>query len=156
MKKKYSTIFLAIVFIFSFISGFPGCKTSEETENQVNNISVSEAFELIQNNLNNGNFVILDVRTPQEYQQSHIKNAVNINYNSDNFENLLNELDKSKTVLVYCQSGSRSSSAANVMINIGFNDIYNMLGGISAWISAGYPVISSTGLINTGVQISNR
>jgi rhodanese-related sulfurtransferase len=156
MKRKYSTIFLAIGFIFSFISGFPGCKTSEETENQVNNISVSEAFELIQNNLNNGNFIILDVRTPQEYQQSHIKNAVNIDYNSENFENLLNELDKNKTVLVYCQSGNRSSIAANVMINIGFSDIYNMLGGISAWISAGYPVISSTGLINTGVQISNR
>jgi thioredoxin len=80
---------------------------------------------------------LIDVRTPEEYAGGHLKNAVNINYNSDDFEAQSGKLDKSKPVFVYCLSGGRSSNAADKMEEMGFSEIYNMDGGIMKWSSAG-------------------
>ena len=71
-------------------------------------------------------YIILDVRTNEEYQQEHIKDSINIPYDTIN-ENV--ELDKNKLILVYCQSGNRSSIAANTLIELGYN-VYDM-GGIN-------------------------
>jgi thioredoxin 1 len=83
---------------------------------------------------------LIDVRTPEEYTSGHLRNAVNIDYNSGDFEDLLSKLDKSKPVLVYCLSGGRSSHAANKMQNMGFTQVYNMDGGIMKWNGAGKPI----------------
>lgn len=150
MNRKKNLLNLIILLIFFTIMGFQACKSQEEVDNQniAEEISVSQAFELIQNNQDNENFMILDVRTPQEYQEEHLEDAINIDYYSENFQDRLSELDKNKIFLVYCQSGSRSTNAVTIMINLGFVELYNMLGGIAAWISAGYPVIYSSSSIN--------
>lgn len=67
-------------------------------------------------------YVIVDVRTKEEYEDSHLKEAINIPYNEIN-ENT--ELDKEKTILVYCRSGNRSGIAYNVLKNLGY-DVYNL------------------------------
>ncbi len=72
-----------------------------------------------------GNYIIVDVRTKEEYASSHIKDAINIPYNEIN-ENI--KLDKSKKILVYCQSGNRSKKAFISLTNLGYN-VYD-LGGI--------------------------
>ena len=72
-----------------------------------------------------GNYIIVDVRTKEEYETSHIKDAINIPY--DEIDETIN-LDKSKKILVYCQSGNRSKKAFVSLTNIGYN-VYN-LGGI--------------------------
>ncbi len=69
------------------------------------------------------NAPLVDVRTPDEFNKSHLKNAINININDENFGNLINKLDKSKPVLLYCLIGSRSAYAARFMHSQGFKEI---------------------------------
>jgi rhodanese-related sulfurtransferase len=82
------------------------------------------------------NIQLIDVRTPEEFQQGFIKGAKNINVYDSNFEQEINKLDKSKAVYIYCRSGSRSRSAAQILSKNGFKTIYDLQGGISAWQSA--------------------
>ncbi len=93
-------------------------------------ISVAEAQKLMQENKTNPNFVILDVRTPTEFAEEHLKGAVNINIYDDHFEKNLGELDKKKTYLVHCHAGVRCFMAAEVMEEIGFTKIYSVNGNL--------------------------
>lgn len=111
-----------------------------ETQTQIiENITPEETYILIQGNEDNLNFVILDVRTPEEFLGEHIENAVNLDYYSDTFRNDLDKLDKNKTYLIYCRSGSRSEKALNIMKELNFKEVYNMSGGIIKWKSEGLP-----------------
>ena len=74
----------------------------------IEDITPQEAFTLIQNNQDNPDFVILDVRTPKEFAEEYIEDATNMNFYSETFRDELNQLDKNKTYLVYCRSGGRS------------------------------------------------
>jgi len=99
---------------------------------------------LIQTNLNNPDFVIIDVRTPEEYLSGHIKNAINIDYNSEEFFERIEGLNKSKTYFVYCRSGHRSAEAVKVMKELGFIEVYNLKTGINGWKAIGLPVVKET------------
>lgn len=83
---------------------------------------------------------IVDVRTPEEFAGGHLAKAININYNSGNFEQQLSQLSKSKTTFVYCLSGGRSSSAMTAMTKNGFAKVLNMKGGILAWKANNFPL----------------
>lgn len=85
------------------------------------------------------NAPIIDVRTPSEFNQSHLKNAVNLSINSDNFVSQIGKYDKSKPIFVYCLSGSRSAYAQNLMQSQGFKEVYNLSGGLIKWRAAGLP-----------------
>lgn len=95
------------------------------------NVSVEEARQMIEQKKTDPNFVLLDVRTALEHCISHINGSVNVSVLG--IEGKLNELDKNKQYLVYCRSGARSNSAANTMRKNGFNNVSNMLGGMSQW-----------------------
>ncbi len=69
----------------------------------------------------------------------HIENAINLNYYSKTFKDELSELDKSKTYLIYCRSGRRSGIALDIMKELGFTEVYNILGGITQWEAEGLP-----------------
>lgn len=86
------------------------------------------------------NAIVLDVRTPEEFASGHIAKARNIDWNGDNFERQLVQLDKTKPIFVYCLRGSRSASAAAKMRAIGFKQVYELDGGIAKWQSAKLPV----------------
>lgn len=86
------------------------------------------------------NIQLIDVRTPEEFQQGYIKGAKNINIYSLTFEQEINKLDKTKPVYIYCRSGNRSKSAAQVLSKNGFKVIYDLQGGISAWQSSNKPL----------------
>jgi rhodanese-related sulfurtransferase len=79
------------------------------------------------------NYQLIDVRTPAEFSQGHIKNALNIDINSPNFQQLLSEMDKDQTILVYCAVGGRSAKAAKMMESLGFQKIYDLKGGYRTW-----------------------
>lgn len=79
------------------------------------------------------NITILDVRTPQEYAQGHLPNAVNIDINGNNFSESIAKLDKNKPYVVYCAAGVRSSNASNQMKDKGFINIYNLKSGFNNW-----------------------
>lgn len=118
-----------------------GCAPSEvETPTQIiENITPQEASTLIQNNQNNPDFVIIDVRTSEELADGHIENAINIDYYSEAFRDELNNLDKNRTYLIYCRSGNRSGKALNIMEELNFREAYNMSGGIIEWKAEGLP-----------------
>ena len=87
---------------------------------------------------------LIDVRTPEEFSQGHLKGALNFNINSGEFETQINSLDKTKAVLVYCLSGGRSSSAAELLKQKGFTEVYNMQGGIMKWEATNMPIDKGT------------
>ena len=76
---------------------------------------------------------ILDVRTPKEYDEGHLKGSINMSYFDKDFKNQVGKLDKAKPVYVYCHSGGRSSKAMSIMKSEGFKTIYNLNGGYAAW-----------------------
>ena len=78
--------------------------------------------------------VIIDVRTPQEFNDGFIRNAVNINiYDSNDFIEKVKSFSKKDEIYLYCKSGARSSAACEIMGQLGFENVYNLEGGITDW-----------------------
>lgn len=84
---------------------------------------------------------ILDVRTPEEWTEGTLKDAVKMNYHDDNFAEQVEKLDKNAPVFVYCKKGGRSSSAADILKEKGFTKVYNLDGGITSWQENGFEVV---------------
>jgi len=83
---------------------------------------------------NDANAIILDVRTEDEFNEGLIPGAINIDiYKGQGFIYSIEELDKSKNYYVYCRSGGRSGQACSIMRELGFENAYNLLGGIMNW-----------------------
>lgn len=142
--KTPKTTFLAIIIVASTIlfscEGNSQVKSTESTSNSeqkteatkgaVQNIS-QEEFLKIQSE---GKALVMDVRTPGEVADGHIKGAaIFADINGSTFQEDIAKLDKSKPYLVYCRSGARSGRAAQMMIDAGFTTVYNLNGGISNW-----------------------
>lgn len=115
-----------------------GCTSDTTSEQIIEKISSQQAFELFEENKNNEDFIIIDVRTPEEFATEHLPGAININFFSPTFRDELNKLGKNKTYLIYCRSGNRSGQALIIMKELAFNEVYDA-GGISDWVNAGYP-----------------
>jgi len=145
VKKSLKSLMALVLSVSLLIGAFGtvGCVRSEiEAPTQIaENITPQEAFTSIQDNKNNPNFVIIDVRTPEEFAEEHIENAINIDYRSEAFRDELNNLDKGKTYLIYCRSGVRSGKALNIMEELNFREVYNVSGGIIAWKAEGLPTV---------------
>ncbi len=84
--------------------------------------------------------LLVDVRTPEEFAEGYIAAATNINFYDDDFADRATKLDKSKPVLVYCKKGGRSAKAYKILKGAGFEKVYDLDGGFTAWKSAGQPV----------------
>lgn len=98
---------------------------------------------LIKANVNNPNFVILDVRTTGEYNDYHLAGAINRISGTAEFDTQLATLPKHKLYLLHCQSGGRSASAFTKMKNLNFSEVYEMSGGLNSWNAALLPTTTS-------------
>ena len=148
MKKWHTTIMvLSIVLLVGFgVFRWQAQSSSSDgvlrNNNQIiGNISPKEGLSIIEKNRDNPNFIILDVRTPQEYSPEHISDAINVDYYSNSFRSNLNQQDKGKTYLIYCRSGRRSGLALDVMRELGFSEVYDIAGGILAWKANSLPYL---------------
>lgn len=105
-------------------------------------ISATEAHRLILKHKNDPDFVVLDVRTPEELTQGHLpeKTPMNLDFYAPSFREQLARLDREKTYLVYCRTGHRSGEAVKLMKELGFRRVYDLQGGITAWQNAGLPI----------------
>lgn len=83
--------------------------------------------------------VLVDVRTAEEYADGHLVDAKNICWTCDGFESEIAAVDKSKPVFVYCAVGGRSAKAVSKMRELGFQNVYELKGGIRSWQSKGMP-----------------
>lgn len=142
MKYARQT-FIAVISLALLITPVTlGCsKGAPDSGQSIIEVSAQEAYQVIQDNANNKDFIIVDVRTPAEYSEGHVSNAVNIDYNSGTFSDDIGKLDRAKTYLIYCHSGNRSRAALAVMKGLDFKSIYHMYEGIVGWNSAGYPTV---------------
>jgi len=107
----------------------------------IEDVSLEEAYALIVDNLSNPDFVIIDIRTPEEYAGGHIEDAINMDFYAEDFDEKLDELDRDKTYLIYCQSGNRSGKARDLMEAMGFQEVYNLIGGIARWERTNLPTV---------------
>ena len=101
-------------------------------------MTVEQAKEMIKTT---SGLVILDVRNYTEFNSGHIEGARCIPLYT--LQQNLSKLNPQSQILVYCAKGSRSLQAANILVNSGFQHVYNMIGGIEAWKKANNPVVMS-------------
>ena len=92
-------------------------------------ITVKEAHQMLEEEPEG--IILLDVGTEEEYKEEHLPDAINIPLSE--LESRIGELDKSKKIIVYCRSGDRSRTASGTLVQQGFENVYNMLGGIEEW-----------------------
>lgn len=130
MKCRY--IFLMSV-LFSLVSCTFSFKKEVHGEGQVYSVSV-EAFA---DSISKPGVQIVDVRTPQEFEEGNIPGSVNIDVMTGRFgETALEQLDKEHSVAVYCRSGNRSKNAAKVLSMMGYN-VVELDEGYNAWVESG-------------------
>jgi rhodanese-related sulfurtransferase len=128
MMKKI-LLLSTLVLLFAFQS----CKDySKEVaaKGEIELISPQQVYDAI---YSEDTVQLVDVRTPREFKESHLKGAKNICVTSDDFNEKVKTLDKNKPVFVYCKKGGRSANAAKQLKEMGFTKIYDMDGGILLW-----------------------
>jgi rhodanese-related sulfurtransferase len=105
--------------------------------------------------INADSVIILDAREPAEFAVSHIPGAMHCGY--DRFDShLLDSLDKSRPVVVYCSIGYRSEKIARKLQKAGFTNVSNLYGSIFEWVNRGYPVVDTAGQITPRLHTYNR
>lgn len=109
---------------------------SAESE-AVKNVSVAEAAKVLGERKD---VVVIDVRTDAEFKEGHIAGAKNIDFLDADFAKKIGELDKSKTYLVHCAAGGRSTKSLNSFKSQKFSSILHLNEGFKAWVAAGKPV----------------
>ena len=106
-----------------------GCTASNEQENSYRQISMDEAVTMMEEE---SGYIILDVRTPEEFRERHIPNAINIPNETIGSEEIQELPDKDQLILVYCRSGNRSKQASGKLAELGYTNIVE-IGGINDW-----------------------
>jgi phage shock protein E len=125
MKKVVAALFISALFL-------TGCSS---TSASVSNLGATEFLE----KASTKDVVLIDVRTPGEFAEGNIVNALNIDVQSSSFDSQIAQLDPTKTYALYCRSGNRSGIAAEKMADAGFTTIYNATVGFTDLAAAGAP-----------------
>ncbi|MFZ2905178.1 MAG: thioredoxin domain-containing protein [Cyclobacteriaceae bacterium] len=138
------SIVLLIVFLFSMGACTTGQVKGALTANEfANKLKEQPTAQLV------------DVRTAGEFSKGHIHNALNIDLYKSTFEQEVASLDKTKPVLVYCLSGSRSAEAAALMRANGFEEVYDLKGGLLKWTGANLPTTSELSVKSSGMSLQD-
>ena len=99
------------------------------------------AADLINRHGEDADFIILDIRTPAEFQSGHLRNSLLIDFYSKTFARQIDRLDRTRTYLVYCRSGNRSGRSLKLFKQLKFQRVYNMATGINGWKALGLPIV---------------
>jgi rhodanese-related sulfurtransferase len=137
MKKKS---YFSGLFILVGLLALSLAQADDGGQGTVATIDVNAAKDFV---TRDENAVIMDVRTPVEYEMSHITGAVNVNVQDESFEDLIVALDPNKTYIVHCTlnpAGGRSSRALETLQSLGFQHLYSLEGGYVAWKDAELPL----------------
>ena len=129
MKRTVNALLL--LFFIAVLSGSCGKGSKDDSS-----LVTPQELSLKQNDI-----VLIDVRTPGEFEQGHLENSVNINIADKSFKEEVGKLDKSQPVYVYCKVGGRSAKAANILREMGFEEVYDLEGGIRNWERSGMKVV---------------
>lgn len=126
--------------ILGLVATACGTATETATETGVQTVSAQDAYAIT--SAPPADLVVLDVRTPVEFSEGHLANAVNLDFNAPDFSANLAKLDKTVPYVLYCHSGNRSAKAAEEMRTVGFTEVYEIDGGILSWVDNGLPLVN--------------
>lgn len=130
MKFIFPYSFVVFLF-FSACSNNSGQNSgSADSQAPKDGVVSAEQFSKL---LKNASSQLVDVRTPEEFNEGHIEKAVNHNFYDDDFLQNFADFDKNKPLLIYCRSGGRSGKAYKLLKKEGFSVIYDLEGGYSKW-----------------------
>ena len=118
--------FVPFLFLFLLVAG---CAAPAESEASYRQVSMDEAIAMMEEK---NNYIILDVRTPEEFAEKHIPDAINIPNETIGTEEIPELPDKEQLILVYCRSGNRSKQASEKLVRLGYTNIVEF-GGINDW-----------------------
>ena len=120
----------------------PAAPKATETDAAVKHADAAAAKKLLDEAAakKDAKVAVLDIRTPDEFKAGHLAGATNIDFLGGKFEEQLAKLDKSKTYVVHCQSGGRSTKSLEKFKKLGFQSIIHLDGGYAGWAKAGLPV----------------
>jgi len=127
---------LALVFIIILL----GRSYLEPIFSGIKTIKAQEAVRL----MNDENTIVVDVRLEKEFKEGHILDSIHIPVGA--LESRIRELDsaKDKTVILNCQTGSRSKQAGTILKKHGFENLFSIDGGMNAWINSNFPIDKAT------------
>lgn len=126
MRKLLMVLVIAV--------GISACDSADPVG--YSNIGVKEAHDVLLQGDKAEPFIFLDVRTLGEFTNGHVPGAVNIPIQT--LSKYLAEVPKDRTVFVYCETGRRSTSAAEFLVESGFTNIINMKASMRGWRGSGY------------------
>ena len=146
MAVRYLWVLALLLLTVSGVVSAVGCAEKAESPRHavtqiIQDVNAQEAFTLIRENRDNPDFIIIDVRTPEEFAEGHMENTINIDFRSETFDSEIGRLDRNKTYLIYCRSGNRSRGALDTMIELNFAEVYHLTVGIVGWVEEGFPVV---------------
>ena len=104
--------------------------------NEINLISDAQFTEI-----QDTDYILVDVRTAEEYESGHIRDAVNFDFYSESFQNDILTLDKSLSIVLYCRTQNRSTKTANYLKENGYKEITILEGGITSWVKNGNDLV---------------
>ena len=122
--------------LFFFLLLIYSCQIFESTE--INEISDAQFTEI-----KDSDYILVDVRTAEEYESGHIQNAVNFDFYSGSFQKEILSLDKSASIVLYCRTQNRSIKTANYLKENGYKEITVIEGGITSWVKNGNDLVYS-------------
>lgn len=140
MKKILFIIIASALFLGACTSTVPSSETQSTTVQEVLEVETVEIIndtpQEFEANMT-GDYLLLDVRTPEEFNQGYIEGALLIPVTE--LGQRLDEIEqyKDKPVLVYCRSGNRSVTASEILIDNGFTEVHNLLTGYNGWVTRG-------------------
>ncbi len=117
---------------------FMACAT--ESMADFKDVSIDEVAKMIETQKVGTDIIVLDVRTPKEFGESHIPGAINIDVVPDGFAERIAGFDKDKTYIVHCRAGVRGKKALDIMQQEGFTTVYHMAEGFLPWSEKGFPM----------------
>ncbi|MGB9774769.1 MAG: rhodanese-like domain-containing protein [Bacteroidota bacterium] len=138
-SQRIIAVGLVAVLLLAFVA-VPAAFAETSGSGAYKDITVDEAYKMMKAHKD---LVVLDVRNQSEYKLGHLYDAVLIPVYE--LEDRISELQEhiNDPIIVYCKAGSRSQIACEILVSHGFTKVYNMFGGITAWIEAGYPIYTT-------------
>ncbi|RYG04822.1 MAG: redoxin domain-containing protein [Chitinophagaceae bacterium] len=132
------------IFIFIAVIILSSCSNAQ-TKSAINRLTATEVADQLRKD---ANIQLLDVRTPSEFKNGHVPNALNVNINDADFNTQIASLNKDKPVFVYCLSGGRSNAAIKQLRDAGFKNVTEMPGGMMEWRAKNLPETKDTNASN--------
>lgn len=147
--KKLQLFILVMIGMVSI--GLSSCNNISASSND-NGAVINQTVQEFKNSMKLKNATLVDIRTPEEYDDGHIEGSIMIDFSKKTFKNYVLNLPQNEPILIYCRSGNRTGKAASTLAALGFTKIYNLTNGIKDWMKEGEPIVKTDSEKNQSFQ----